>query len=225
MAGPAEQSLQQVDELVAEAQDVLGDLRAYSRGERQSRAAAVRGALRRANEVLRHAQAAAGDAPPPERAALRQRAQSQRKQVRAVEKELSTLLRAPADAAREELLGGAGADSDGERNDPNDPEARRSLEAGAAALGGQSASIDRSERVAEQSEMIGHNIVGNLRQQRDTIGRSIDTTRQTAEELGTSQGHIGALRRALFYGFVMQVLLVLVLVLAIVLLIYFRWVR
>eukprot|EP01065_Artemidia_motanka_P041636 TRINITY_DN5419_c3_g2_i2.p1 TRINITY_DN5419_c3_g2~~TRINITY_DN5419_c3_g2_i2.p1 ORF type:complete len:226 (+),score=5.48 TRINITY_DN5419_c3_g2_i2:76-753(+) len=225
MAQDCEDGLALCSELIQEAEDAIAELRECPRSERRSQANAVRGTLRRAGEALRHAQAAVNAMPNTARPPLRQRIHRERTTLRAAEKKLTLLLRAPAAAAREELLRAAGCDSDSGSDGAGAVDARRSLEAGCTSLAGQSEALERTERTAEASEKVGHSILNSLHRQKGTIQHAISVADETRDAAAEAGGHVSALRRVLVYNFFTQILLAIGLVLAICLVIYVRWIR
>eukprot|EP00755_Sulcionema_specki_P017090 Sspe_Gene.10862::Locus_3662_Transcript_1_1_Confidence_1.000_Length_766::g.10862::m.10862/K08493/VTI1; vesicle transport through interaction with t-SNAREs 1 len=209
------QCFESYQEIVKEAESELLTLPDCTKEEKKELGSTIRSELQRAYAQIRRCESEITALPNEERPTWRTRVQQEKRRLRGMEKELTQALKSEK---RESLLGSMKEHLDsGDEGD----RARRT----ARMLHSQGKSIERSERIGEQTEEVGLEIIGNLRGQRETLLHAIDMTDQTRVETTRSRAMVTRLRKNLAYNRLTQILIIVVLLVAISLVVYFRWVK
>eukprot|EP00668_Euglena_longa_P041149 GGOE01054151.1.p1 GENE.GGOE01054151.1~~GGOE01054151.1.p1 ORF type:complete len:224 (+),score=48.26 GGOE01054151.1:86-757(+) len=120
---------------------------------------------------------------------------------------------------REELLGSKTTEDDVASDE------RTRLLVGTYRLEKASQSLAASKRVAAECEVIGQDIMTNLGQQRDTIERSTNMTRETNAELTRASKGISLMQRRAVTNKLIVAFVILGLLVAIGIIIWFKWLR
>lgn len=125
------------------------------------------------NQMTEEAQAAPGSF----RSQMMSKVRGYRNQLDKLKKDMSKIA-APVGASKEDLLG--------EPPDPMIAQRNRMLE-GLESLDRSSASVERSRRIAAETDEYGVQIISDLEGQRESLLRSRDKVKQTHEDLGRSR--------------------------------------
>ena len=175
-------------ELCASAGRSIAQLRELMGADRKATQSEAESTLSKAEELVQQMEleARSNGAKGPEAKELQARAKACKSEVGA----LRTSLRQAAVSVpgRSELLGGSSGDED---------ERARLVRMGEnnARLQGQTSKLQAAQRVINDTEQIGENILGDLRSQREVITHATGTLQRANEGLARSRRTLDAIRR------------------------------
>ncbi|KAJ9461742.1 vesicle transport v-SNARE 11 [Diplonema papillatum] len=179
-------------------------------------------AVKEASDSLKRVETALGDLrTSDEKTAWRKKAAAARKQLRDLSREVAQLDR--LDAKKDKLFSGM-KNHLGEHELEETSDRARALRT-SRSLDQQNQSLLRSEQVAVDTERLGHQTINSLRSQRETMHHIIDTTGEINEEVSRSRALVSSMKRTFAYNRLTQALIILVLLIAISLTVYIRWIR
>eukprot|EP01061_Rhynchopus_euleeides_P010281 TRINITY_DN19715_c0_g2_i1.p2 TRINITY_DN19715_c0_g2~~TRINITY_DN19715_c0_g2_i1.p2 ORF type:complete len:242 (+),score=88.35 TRINITY_DN19715_c0_g2_i1:93-818(+) len=201
-----------------EVEDAMEMLKADAHGVRhRDRSQAVKQAVATALQQAKAVESAIADMrQADERSVWKRKLMNGRKEVKELQRAAAEI--DGVSAKKDALFAGAAQPNS---DDPEDPRAR--VEATSRLLHGQNRSVQRSEMIALETERIGQDTLGTLRGNRETMLRTIDRTEDLRTETTRSRAVITNIKRVMVYGKLTQILIIAVLSLAILLVVYFRW--